>query len=197
MKIPKEIHTGALILKATSTKDFNVFYEAFCESFENLNKFYSPAWAKFNTTPPATEMRKYIDKVVKEFGMRESLVYSIFDRENNFIGQAELHHIDLSVPKARLGYWIRDKETGQNYATITANILTRLSFDILQCKRVEIRTEVRNVVSGKIAKKIGYEYLTIFKNNKQGKEGDFWDLEIYAALNTNNLPNLEIQYVHD
>lgn len=197
MMIPSKITSNRLTFKPVSLSDLDIFYDAFMESFKNLSSYYIPAWSKYESCPPKNEMKKFLERTEKEFYKKEGFLFSVFDKKNNFIGQAELHHVDFSVPKARLGYWVRDSRNKNNYATEMANALTRFGFDVLNCVRLEIRNDIRNPASGKIAKKLRYKFLTIFEKNKVGKPNDYWNLEIYARLNKDELPDLDIEYFYD
>lgn len=192
--IPNQIRSPRLIFKPVQKTDLDIFYQAFSESFQTVNGHYIPAWSQYISIPSKEEMRPYIDRIISEFLKNETFVFFVFDQDNNFVGQCELHHIDYSVPKSRIGYWVRDSEMGKGYATEMANIMTRLGFDILGCKRLEIRNDVRNPASGRIAKKLGYRFLTVLEKNKQGKPGDYWDIEIYDRLDKKDLPELEVVY---
>lgn len=190
----KSIKTARLKLIPASENHIDMFYDAFLNSFDSVTSYYRPAWSKYETPPSKTEMLNFLKSAEENFVNNDAFLFSTFDCQNNFIGFSEIHSFDNSVPKARLGYWVQDLQQGQGYATEMANILTQFSFDILKCKRLEIRNDIRNPASGKVAKKLGYRFLTIFEKNKQGKEGDLWDLEIYDRLDAENLPHLEIQY---
>ena len=182
-KISEEFHFDGLIFTPISLDNIDVIYEAFVESFQELNKYYLPAWSRYEALPSKKILKEYWDECVGYFENKESFLFSVFDKETNrFIGHAEIHHFDPSVPKGRLGYWVRNSESGKGYATKFAQALTKFGFETLECQRLEIRNDVRHIISGKIAKKLGYKFLTIFEKNKQGKKDDFWDLEIHALL---------------
>lgn len=190
----KSISTARLKLIPASENHIDIFYDAFLTSFESVTGYYRPAWSKFETPPSKAEMLDFLKSAQENFKNKGAFLFSTLDHQNNFIGFSEIHSFDKTVPKARLGYWVQDPQQGNGYATEMANIMTQFAFDILDCRRLEIRNDVRNPASGKIAKKLGYRFLAIFEKNKQGKEGDFWDLEIYDRLNKKDLPTLEIEY---
>jgi len=172
-----------LIFKKISMVDIDVIYEAFEESFQNLNKYYRPDWSRHDTAPSKKIVKEYWKDCVRYFEDNESFLFSVFDENTKkFIGHAEIHHFDSSVPKGRLGYWVRNSENGKGYATKFAKALTKFGFNTLNCERLEIRNDVRNPASRKIAEKLGYKFLTIFEKNKQAKKGEFWDLEIHVLL---------------
>ena len=189
--------TSRLACAPISDDDLDDFYAAFVESFVHVTAYYRPAWSRYEAIPPKAAMVAFINSQQQYSASGEAHMFSVRDKASGaFIGLAELHSIDLSVPKARLGYWVRDRKAGQGYATEMALALSHIGFDWLQCRRLEIRNEIRNPAGGAIACKIGYDFLTIFEKNKQGKPGDFWDLKIYACLSKDKLPDMDIEY-HD
>ena len=197
MKLPIKIKTEHFVLKPVSTDEINEFYKAFIESFDQLTQYYIPAWSRYKIPPAQDEMLQFLKQNQEEWITQKGFLLSVFDKKTNeFIGQGELHHFDNSVPKARLGYWIKNDKISKGYATEIAHALTIFGFDILNCNRLEIRNDVRNPASGKIAKKLGYKFLTIFEKNKIGKPNDFWNLEIYARTNKKNLPSNEIELIY-
>lgn len=193
--LPTEAHTQRLSFLPVSPQHITAFYAAFEESFANLTGYYIPAWSRYDAMPPLPEMQAFLQRTEEEWRDKNGFLFSIFDRQTGeFIGQGEIHHMDWSVPKARLGYWVRDRQQGKGYATEIANFLTCFGFDQLGCKRLEIRSEKRNPASAAIADKLGYKHVAVFENNKQGKPGDFWDLVIHARLDKNDLPALPIEW---
>ncbi|MAZ76269.1 MAG: hypothetical protein CMH31_03090 [Micavibrio sp.] len=198
MKLPNSIITERLILKPVSINDIDLFYKAFKSSFENLTQYYIPAWSRYKQIPSKNEMLEFLKENQDKWNAQDGFLFSVFDKKTNeFIGQGEIHHFDHSVPKARLGYWITNGKTGNDYATEMAHALTLFGFDVLNCNRLEIRNDVRNPASGAIAKKLGYKFLAIFEKNKVGKPNDFWDLEIYARTNKEGLPDKTVEFSYD
>jgi|GEM_PF-6467032 len=197
IKVPSLIKSKNLIFKPVSILDFDDFYKSFCNSFDEITPYYIPWWARFENVPSAEEMKEFVSENEQNFKNKDGFLFSVYSRENDFIGQAELHHIDYSVPKARLGYWVSTNKAGNGYATEMASVLTDFGFNILNCERLEIRNHVRNKASGKIAQKLGYKFLAIFEKNKMGKKGDLWDLEIHAKLKSENPEKIDIEYIYD
>lgn len=198
MKLPKEIVTKRLVLKPVNTKEIEGFYAAFIESFEQLTQYYIPAWSRYTSAPTKDDMQAFLKRTEEEWLNQTGFLLSAYDKETGqFIGQGELHHFDKSVPKARLGYWIRKTHINKGYATEIAHALTYFGFNALLCNRLEIRNDTRNPASGKIAKKLGYKFLTIFEKNKIGKPNDFWDLEIYACIDKKDCIESEIEFIYE
>lgn len=198
IKLPTAIITKRLILKPVSINEIDSFYDAFKESFDHLTQYYIPAWSRYESLPPKSEMLDFLKENQDKWDAQVGFFFSVFDQQTkDFIGQAEIHHYDSSVPKARLGYWVRQSKQGNSYATEIAHALTLFGFDCLHCQRLEIRNDVRNPASGAIAKKLGYRFLTVFEKNKVGKKGDYWNLEIYDKLDKMDLPHQKIDFLYD
>lgn len=150
------------------------------ESFESLRQFYSPAWSKLSGLPTDEKLTEMISGWITEGNDVEGVLYVVYNKNENLLGIGEYHHIDWSVPKGRIGYWIRKGKEGKGYATEIARCLTKLAFEDLGFARLEIRSEIRNPASRRIAEKLGYKYIGVFEKNKKIRDGEYWDLDIFA-----------------
>jgi RimJ/RimL family protein N-acetyltransferase len=89
---------------------------------------------------------------------------------------------------------VRQSAQGHGYATEIAHILTRMAFEKLGFERLEIRSDINNPASGGVARRLGFEFLTVFKKNKRSPSGELWDLEIHARLDAAGLPDMAVTY---
>lgn len=65
-----------------------------------------------------------------------------------------------------IGYWIRNKYTGQGYMTEAINAITQYAFRQLQMRRVAITCDVDNIRGRKISEKLGYILEATLKANR-------------------------------
>jgi RimJ/RimL family protein N-acetyltransferase len=191
--LPPSLRTPRLLFRKIEDADAEQFHQAAVESFEGLHKWYGGAVAQPGVT--LDQVRASIQECLATFDQHSFIQYGAFDAATGkFVGVGNFHHLDWTVPKGRIGYWIRKSEEGKGYATEIANVLTRYAFDRLALKRLEIRASTDNKGSAAIAKKLGYQFLTVFEKNKVGANGALWDLEIHVRFDTASLPPLSIQW---
>ena len=108
-------------------------------------------------------------KAHQRFLNSEDLMYLIFGA-GRLIGACGLHRIDWSVPVGDIGYWLGEDAQGQGYATEVAGALTELALKApeaggLGFRRLEIRTDARNLRSAAVAVKLGFEREAVLKRN--------------------------------
>lgn len=192
-RLPKTINTPRLKLCAIQPEYSKLYHEAILESFELLNQWYGESWAK--DKPSEKELETWVDERTDRWRKRTALEFAAFDNQSDqFIGAGCFHHLEWSVPKGRIGYWVRNSRSGGGLATEIANGLTQYGFEVLSLKRLEIRCAAGNVASSIIPKKLDYEYLTTFENNLVGNNGELWDIEIYARLSSDGLPSCRVTW---
>jgi len=195
IELPNQIETPRLLLRPLKVSDDKAYHEACSESFGALTKYYAPEWCKFDQMPDIGYVSLMVRKNIVQWHERSYLEMAAIEKSSNrFIGVGQLHHLDWSVPKGRIGYFVRQTAGGNGFATEIANVLSRFALDRLQFKRLEIRSEVRNTASARIPRSLGYEFQTVFKMNKCGRNGELWDMEIHVRHDTKNLPVLEVRF---
>ena len=98
------------------------------------------------------------------------------------VGGGGLHRIDWDVPRFEIGYWVRRRFAGQGYITEAVRGITRFAFETLGARRVEIRCDVRNVRSQRVAERAGYELEATLHSHMVAPDGALRDTLIYARL---------------
>src|SRR5262249_39696090 len=86
-------------------------------------------------------------------------LYGVFSRDGvTVLGGTGLHpRIDLTG--IEIGYWLRETETGQGYATEVASALTKCALSLPHIDHVEIRCDPNNVKSAGIPQRLGYAHV--------------------------------------
>ncbi|WP_053219976.1 GNAT family N-acetyltransferase [Virgibacillus senegalensis] len=168
MNIPAEIETDRLLLRRPEPGDGEAVNQAIKNSIDELRP-----WMPFaQTTPTVAESESEAREAHIRFLKREKLRYLLFHRETNaFIGSSGFHNIDWEVPKCEIGYWIDTKFTGLGYMKEAVDALTAFAFSDLNCNRVEIRCEEKNLKSRAIPEKLGYELEGILKKDDLSADG--------------------------
>lgn len=196
INLPLKIETERLFLVPLEPRHDDIFYDAFAETLENF-RYYRPDWSKYDSVPNQNEIKIYIRKKQIEWYQRSFLSMAALDKNTgDFIGNGEIHSLDWSVPKGRIGFWVRKNMHGRGYATEIATALTNYAFDILKLQRLEARAEKRNAASCKVIEKLGYKFLALFEKNKCGRNGELWDLNIYVRHTVNDLPDTYIKWIY-
>lgn len=98
------------------------------------------------------------------------------------IGGCGLVRGDLSVPKFEIGYWLHSDFTGCGYATEAVEALVRFARKHLRVRRLEIRTDGRNVRSAAVALRAGFEPEAVLRNDARDNRGRLRDTRIYTKV---------------
>lgn len=187
-EISRDIFTPRLHLFIMKPENIADIARIFSESFDDL-KLYGPDWANMDKAPVGDELDNMITEWIAEEENPEGFTFCAYDTQRQcLVGMGEVHHIDWSVPKGRIGYWMSSPEAGKGYASEIANALTRYVFSELGFKELILRAEVRNPASAKIAEKMGFEKRGTTTNNIG------WNLDVYSRANLKGLPHMDIKF---
>lgn len=181
--IPLQLETKRLILRAPlQSGDGEIVHQAIKDSYHELK-----AWLSlFQEIPTVEETEILLRNAHIDFLKRESFRFLIFDKSGgkDLIGTASLHRIDWDIPKCEMGYWINTKYSGKGYMTEAVKELANFGFNHLECKRIEIRCDSRNLKSRFIPEKLGFTYEGTLRNEDLSADGSqLTDTCIYSKIN--------------
>ena len=91
-----------------------------------------------------------------------------------------MHRIDWTVPRFEIGYWCRTSRVGHGYVSEAVAAITRFAFETLHAARVEIRTDVANSRSFRIAERLGFTLEGILRRDSRTPDGELRDTRVYA-----------------
>jgi RimJ/RimL family protein N-acetyltransferase len=109
--------------------------------------------------------------------------FSVRSREGGFLGFAALVDLDLERRQAELGYLTVAAARGRGVAVRAVDLLTRWAFDELGVLRVELRIDVENAASERVAERAGYRRDGVLRN-VYFKEGARCDLGVWSRLSS-------------
>ncbi|WP_347549749.1 GNAT family N-acetyltransferase [Pseudalkalibacillus hwajinpoensis] len=177
---PNEFITERLHIRLPRPDDGKIVYESIKSSLTELKE-----WMSFARTEQTIEdVEANIRESHAAFLKREDLRLLLFHKETGeLIGSSGLHRIDWAVRKFEIGYWIDSRFSGKGYMTEAVRGITEFAFNELEARRVEIRCDVKNVRSRKIAERVDYDLEGILRNEKLSIDGDETrDTCVYATI---------------
>lgn len=179
LDFPQSFETERLLIRLPLPGDGEQVYEAMQESLDRLKPWLP--WAQ--SLPSLDELEASVRVAHCRFLERSDLRFHIFEKDTNrFVGSSGLHEIDWTLPKFEIGYWCRTQCMGKGYITEAVRGLTVLAFEILKAKRVEIRCDIRNVRSRKVAERLGYKLEGVLRNYCLAVDGKIEDTCVYALV---------------
>src|SRR6185436_13194708 len=136
-------------------------------------------WAK--NPPTLSETAEYCRLAVSEFKSRREFRMAMFRRADQMLlGGAGLVRGDWIVPKFEVGYWIRASQTGHGYVTEAVKALTQFARRHLRVRRLEIRTDARNLRSAAVAKRAGFKLEGQLRQDGRDNRGRLRDTLVFA-----------------
>lgn len=197
LSFPLPITTPRLLIRNPEIGDAVKINPGIIETLDKLKPLMP--WAKQNHS--ITDSEDFVKQAATNWMLKNNeepyLNFFLFEKNtHDFIGGVSFHHYNWDVPCLEIGYWVRDKYAGQGYIIEAVNALTRYAFIQLQMKRVEIRCDVANIRSKKIAESLGYHLEAILKSNRINHASNLVsDTLIYVRHDLQNLPELDVLWV--
>lgn len=72
------------------------------------------------------------------------------------VGMIGLHHVEATDRSAHVGYWTAREARGRGLTTEALRLLAAWSFSALGLERLELRADVDNVASQRVAERVGF-----------------------------------------
>ena len=101
------------------------------------------------------DVRNYIEPRVSDWNNGAEYIFTIRDHGGLVLGTCGLNEVHSERRSANLGYWIATASTGNGYATEAARLVAQFGIEHLQLIRVEIVVDIDNVLSQKVAQRMG------------------------------------------
>ena len=173
------IETPRLVVRCWEPQDAPLLNTAIRASWDHLGPWMP--WARGE--PPALEdtvalLRRWRGA----FDFDQDFTYAIFSRdESQVLGSTGLHTRGGTCVR-EIGYWIHADHVGSGYATETAAALTRVAFEVVGARRVEIHCLPHNARSAAVARKLGYTHEATLRERLDEGNGTYGDAMIWTML---------------
>lgn len=147
--------TERLVLRCWEPRDAPLLVESITASIEHLRA--TMLWAK-NEPEPLERKIAFLRQMRAKFDLDQDYVYGIFDRDERAVLGGTGLHPRVFEGGLEIGYWIDARHLRRGYATEAAAALTKVSFEALGMRRVEIHVDTRNVASQAVPRKLGFTH---------------------------------------
>jgi RimJ/RimL family protein N-acetyltransferase len=179
LKLPETLEGQRVMLRPWRRGDGRALWGAIDESRDHLAPWMP--WLDDTRNPDDSE--EYAIRAGAHWSLREDLAVGIFERESGrVLGGSGLHRIDWTLRRFEIGYWLREDAEGHGYALETAQLLTRLAFDVLEACRVEIRMDTANVRSRRVPERLGFRLEATLRQAMAAPDGTPVDVHVFALL---------------
>ena len=181
--VPERIETERLVLRMPRAGDGATVNAAVAASIAELGPWLP--WA--GTMPSVEESEIHCRRQFGKFILREDLVLLMFERaaggaEGALVGGTGLHRIDWALRRFEIGYWRRTGCEGRGYVTEAVRAISRMAFDALGARRVEIRMDDANERSWKVAERAGFTLEALLRFDATTPRGEPRSTRVYARV---------------
>ena len=192
LDMPERIETGRLVLRCPRPGDGPALNAAVCATLDGLRPWMP--WAQ--VAPSLDESESYCRRQQARFLLREELVMLIYEAgadgpDGPVLGATGFHGIDWAARCFEVGYWRRAGLDGRGIASEAVTALTRIAFDRLDARRIEIRMDDDNVRSRRLAERTGFKFEGLLRSNSLTPEGKLRDTCVFARVRGIEEPALE------
>lgn len=188
VQVPERLDTPRLVLSCAQAGDGPAMNLAVNESLDHLRP-----WMNWAQQAPTLEQSEAIARRMQvQFLQRQQLAYLVQERgpdgrRGRVIGGAGLHKPDWSVRRFEIGYWLAPRALGRGLATEAVVALSRMAFEQLRARRLEIRTDVRNQASRAVAQRCGYLLEGVLRSEALDMAGEPTDTCVFGLVTLSEL----------
>ena len=181
--VPERLHTERFILRCPQAGDGPAINAAVCESLDDLRPWMP--WAQ--AAPTLAESEAYCRRVNASFRLRQDLPMFIFERgsegeEGTLIAATGLHRINWTLRSFEIGYWCRRGQRRRGVIGEAVVAMTRMAFDTLGARRVDIRMDDNNGPSRRIAERAGFTLEGVLRQEGLTPQGEARNTCVYARV---------------
>ena len=183
IEVPERIETERLVLRAPRRGDGACLNAAVLESMAELSPWLP--WA--TALPSVDESEMTCRRQQAKFILREDFVLLIFERradggEGRLVGATGLHRVDWALRRFEIGYWRRAGCGRRGLVTEAVGAVSRLAFDVLGARRVEIRMDDANTASSRVAERAGFTLEALLRFDSATPAGAPRSTRVYARV---------------
>lgn len=177
-RFPEPLHTPRLVIRRYVLSDAPALFAAVNRSRASLAEFLP--WAR-STHLAISDTEEWIARERARWLIQDTdLGFGMFRQDSGYVGGIGVHAIDWEVPRFELGYWLDDPAVGCGYMQEAVRATARACFDSCHAARVEIRCDVRNWRSARVARACGFTLDGTLRAFGRGTDGTIRDTMVWG-----------------
>jgi RimJ/RimL family protein N-acetyltransferase len=133
------------------------------------------------SSPPRGFAGRWIGRYTKGWRDASCAGFAILDEAGTFLGFAAIVALDLSTRQGEIGYVVAREARGRGVAGRALRLVTDWAVDELQLERVELRIDVGNTASIRVAERVGYRRDGVLRS-LHFKEDVRADVAVYSLV---------------
>jgi RimJ/RimL family protein N-acetyltransferase len=182
-EVPEQIQTERLLLHPFRAEDAEQVLEAVDESRAEVGRWMPwPPWLT-----EAEQSRQESVRSHERWEARTGFDYTIRRRDDGrFLGAISIQDPNWAIPSFDLGYWMRTSETGKGYTSEAVRAVTRMLFEVLGAKRVQIVCDQGNTRSIRVAQTCGFQFEGRMRHDDRLPNGELGNGVYYSLIDTDD-----------
>ncbi len=112
--------------------------------------------------------------------------FAVVDDQDYLLGSVSLLSIDWDRSLGLVAYWLAPESRGKGVGARAVATLCQWAFDALRLARLELRVDIRNEPSQRLAERVGFQREGLVRSSQE-IHGERIDEYLYALLPTDPL----------
>ena len=176
---PKSIETKRLMIRPPMPGDGIEVNAAIRETYEELNRWMP--WA--DHVPEIEETETSRVRAYANFLERIDCTVQAYLKETGEVAVfSGLNRGNPNIPSFEIGYWCRKRYQRQGYVTEVVRALTRVAFERMNARRVEIHCNAENEDSSRVAERAGFRKEAELRNHALACDGSVRTTLIFGMI---------------
>lgn len=179
--LPTIIETPRLKLQMPCAGIGDKLHAAIIDGYDDYIKFLN--WP--SQQPTAQEVEEDVRKHHAEFILRDFIRYIIVAKDTDeIVGRCAFPLVQANwlIPQFGISYFIRKSQRNKGYATEAVQSLTKLAFDVLKARKLEIYCDSENVASIRVPLKAGFKLEYTQRGGWPRPDGILAQLQTYSLF---------------
>jgi len=130
------------------------------------------------------DAREWVARATDAWRSGHYLPFAMLDAGTGaVVGGLGFNSIDAENATGEIGYWLTAAARGRGLTTRALRLVTQWGFDALGLERVQVRAEVENVASCRVAERAGFRREGVIRSARfNARLGRRMDFVLYSAL---------------
>lgn len=141
----------AITIRPLRSSDADALYTQIAASLSSLTHWL--AWCREDYS--ISDAQEWIRFCQEAWDLGTEFAFGVFNEDGLLIGGAGLTHVQPSVGRAELGYWIGCEHRGKGFARQAAELVCEFGFRDLRLNRIDIAILLNNISSRCVARRLG------------------------------------------
>jgi RimJ/RimL family protein N-acetyltransferase len=142
-------------------------------------------WLELMPSPyTKQDAREWIARSAEAWRSGQFLPFAVVEAASGqVVGGLGFNSIDLDSASGEIGYWLSAAARGRGLTTRALRLVTLWGFHALALERIQVRAELENVASCRVAEKAGYTREGVIRSSRfNPRLGRRMDFVLYSAL---------------